>query len=151
MDKRAKLAAQIRRAAHCAVPVPDDGLSDERGEVIGILPADALDGNGNVCGRQRVVSNADFGADEIRLRFLGGGNGGCLLSWRRTREVSKMLLRELDELLVWHAARADKHHPISRIVGLDVFYQVFALDAPDILRRAQNGTAERLTLEGRGM
>jgi len=151
VNKRAELAPQIRRTPHCAVPIPDDGLSDERSEVIGILPADALDGNGNVRGWQRVISNADFGADEVWLRFLGRGDGGCLLGWRCIREVSKVLLCEFDKLLVRHAARTDKYHPIGSIVGLDVVYQVIALDALDILRWTQNRAAERLALKGRGM
>jgi hypothetical protein len=52
---------------------------------------------------------------------------------------------------VRYAACTDKHHPFGRIVGLDVVYQVITLDAPDILRRSQNGAAERLALECRGM
>ena len=62
-----------------------------------------------------------------------------------------MFLCQFDELLVWYAARTDKYHPIGCIVGFDVVYQVVALDASNILCRAQNGTAERLTLEGRGV
>ena len=151
MDKRAELATQIRRASHCAVPIPDDGLSHECSEVIGILPADALNGNGNVCSRQCVISNADFGANKVRLRFLGRGDSGCLLGRRCIREASKMLLRELDEQLVRHTTCTDKYHSIGCVVGLDVVNQVLALDAPDVLRWAQNGATERLALEGRGM
>ena len=62
-----------------------------------------------------------------------------------------MLFRELDELFVRHTTCTDKYHSIGCIVGLDVVYQVLALDAPDILRGAQNGAAERLALECRSM
>ncbi len=73
VDEGAELAAEVGRIAHCSVPVSDDGLRDESGEVVVVLPAYAFDGNGNMSGGVGVVSNSYFGADEVGSRFLGGG------------------------------------------------------------------------------
>ena len=43
VDEGAELAAQVWRIAHCAIPVANDGLSDEGCEVVVIFPADTYD------------------------------------------------------------------------------------------------------------
>jgi hypothetical protein len=55
-DEVAELAAEVGRLAHGAVPVANDGLCDECGEVVWIAPADTLYGNGDVGGSHGVVS-----------------------------------------------------------------------------------------------
>ena len=87
-----ELAAEVWRVAHCAVPVADDGLGDESGEVVVVFPADTLDCEGDVGGGHGVVTDPDLRADEIGLAsqdlvagdgFFGvgvvGGHGGEVL------------------------------------------------------------------------
>ena len=80
-DEVAELAAKVVGGTHGTVPVTDDSLCDERGEVVGVAPADTLDGNGDVGGAHGVVTETDLGADEVGLCLLlsSGGLGGVVL------------------------------------------------------------------------
>lgn len=63
-----ELAAQVWGITHSSVPVTDNSLGNQRSEVLRILPADSLNGNGNVSGGDSIISQADFGPDEFGLR-----------------------------------------------------------------------------------
>lgn len=146
-DEGAELAAKVRGVAQGAVPVANDGLSDQGSEVVVILPADTLDGKGNVSRGDGVVTESDLRADELGLALLLSGNAGG----GRGGEVAEVLLSELDELLVRDTTGADQNHAVSSVVGLDVVDQVLALDALDVLLRSEDGAAEGVALESGGV
>lgn len=150
MHKGAELAAEVRRVAHGAVPVADNGLGDQGGEVVVVVPAHALDGNGNVRRWHGVVTDADLGADEVGSLLLGRGDA-ALRRWRAIGHLGKVLLCELDQLLVGDATGADEHHAVCSVVGLDVVDEVVAGNALNVLLWAEDGAAERLALEGGGV
>jgi hypothetical protein len=150
-DEVAELAAEVRRLAHRAVPVADNGLCDEGSEVIGVAPADTLDGDGDVGGGHGVVAQPDLGADEIRRLLLLGDGALCRVVLVLRGQAGEMLLGELDQLRVRNAASANEHHAVGGIVGLDVALEVGALDALDVLLGAKDGASEGLALEGRGV
>jgi hypothetical protein len=147
-DKAAELAAHVRRVAHGAIPVTDDGLGDQGSEVVVVLPADTLDSDGNVGSRHCVVADSDLGADEVRLLLLlhGRGLGGPVRGFRG--DVGEVLLGELDKLLVGNATGTHENHAVGGVVGLDVVLEVGALDALNVLLGAQDGAAKSLALEG---
>lgn len=151
VDHRAELAAEVRRVAHGTVPVADDGLGDEGGEVVIILPADTLNGESNVGGGDGVVAESDLGANEL---------GGALLLSRKSHgsrgrrlagEAAEVLLGESDELLVRDAAGTNQNHAIGSVVGLDVVEEVVAVDGLDVLLGAEDGATKGLALESGGM
>lgn len=89
MDEAAELATLVRRVAQSLVVVADDGLGDQSSEVVIIVPANTLDGNGDVGGRNSVVAYPDIRANEFGLLLgeeIGVGLGG--------------LRRQLGEVLV---------------------------------------------------
>lgn len=117
-DEVAEPAGKEGRGTEGAVPVPEDALEDEHGEVVGRAPADTLDGDGDVRGAHRVVPHAHFGADKGGFGGVGGpperdGVGG-------DGEGGEVRLGELDELGVRDAACPDEHHAVSSVVRLDV-------------------------------
>lgn len=146
-DESAELAAHIRGVAHCAVPVANDGLGDESGEVVIVLPADTLNSNGDVGGRHGVVADPDLRADKVGLGLLllGEDLGGVV--GRLGGEGAEVLLGEIDKLLVGNTTSSDEDHAVSSVVGLDVVLKVGALDALDVLLGAEDGTSEGLSLE----
>lgn len=148
VDERAELAAQMRGVAHGAVPVADDGLRDERGEVVRVFPGDALDCDGDVRGGEGVVPHADLGADEVWAGAAGGPEGDLL---RGGLERAKVLLGEVDELLVGDASGGDEDHAVGFVVLADVVGEVGALDGEDVFLGAEDGTAEGLALECGGV
>lgn len=151
MNEAAELAAHVRSVAHGLVPVTDNSLGNESSEVVIILPGDTLNGNGNVGSWDGVITDADLRTDELRLALLCQGNGsGGLGSWLRW-ETGKVLLGKLDELVVGNTTSTDKDHAVSSVVGLDVVNKVLSLDALDVLCRAKDGAAERLSLERGGV
>jgi hypothetical protein len=147
----AELAAEEGRLAHGAVPVTDDGLGDQSGEVIIILPADTLDGESDVSGGDGVITETDFRANKLGGALLLGsesqGSGGGGLAG----EATEVLLSESHELLVGNATSTDKDHAVSSVVGLDVVGQVLAGDGLDVLPGAEDGAAKGLGLVGSGV
>ena len=147
----AKLAAEEGGLAHSTVPVANDGLGDQTGEVVIILPADTLDGESNVSRRDGVVTETDLRADELGgalhlgSESLGGGGRGL------AGEATEVLLGEADELLVRDATGTDKDHAVSGVVGLDVVDQVVPLDGLDVLLGTEDGATKRLALESSGV
>ena len=150
-DEGAELAAEVWRVAQGAVPVANDGLGDQGSEVVVILPADTLDGNGNVRRRDGVVTESDLGADEIGLALLLSGDRGGGRAGRLAGKVAEVLLGQLHELLVGHTTSANEDHAVRGVVGLDVVDQVLALDALDVLLGSEDGAAEGLALERGGV
>lgn len=145
MNEGAELAAKVGGAAHGAVPVANNGLSDERGEVVVVLPANTLDGDGDVGSGHGIVTDPDFGADEVGLGLLSGGDRGKT-SRRSGGEAGEVLLGKLDELGVGDATSTNEDHAVSSVVGLDVALEVVTLDGLDVLLGSENGAAERLAL-----
>lgn len=150
-DVGAELAAEEGRLAHGTVPVTDDGLGDQSGEVVIILPADTLDGESDVSGGDGVVAETDLGTDKLGSALLlgseGKGSGGRGLAG----ETTEVLLSESDELLVGNATGTDQDHAVSSVVGLDVFGQVVPGDGLDVLLGAEDGAAKGLGLVSGGV
>lgn len=150
-DVGAELAAEEGRLAHGTVPVTDDGLGDQSGEVVIILPADTLDGESDVSGGDGVVAETDLGTDELGSALLlgskGKGSGGGGLAG----ETTEVLLGQSDELLVGNATGTDQDHAISSVVGLDVVGQVVPGDGLDVLLGAEDGAAKGLGLVSGGV
>lgn len=151
VDEGAELAAEVGRVAHGAVPVTDNGLSDQGGEVVVVLPANTLNGDGDVGGGDGVVTDTDLRTNKVGLLLLGVGNGLGGRSWGGHGDVAEVLLGELDELLVRNTTRADEDHAVSGIVGLDVVGQVIAADGLDVLLGAEDGATKGLVHEGGGV
>ena len=95
VNERAELAPEIRRVAHCPIPVANNGLSDKRSKVVVVFPAHALYCNSDVCRGVGIIPYPDLRAYEVWLGFLGGcaGDGGG--SWGFSRQVGEVLLRQL--------------------------------------------------------
>ncbi|KAH8623407.1 hypothetical protein IG631_21886 [Alternaria alternata] len=150
-DEVAELAAKVVRGTHGAVPVTNDSLCDEGSEVVGVAPANTLNGNGDVGSAHGVVTEADLGTNEVGLRLLlgSGGLGRVVLGLRG--EVGEVLLGEVDELLVGNTTSANEDHAVGSVVGLDVVLEIGALDALDVLLGSEDGAAEGLALEGSGV
>lgn len=147
----AKLAAKIRRVAHGTVPVTNDGLGDQAGEVVIVLPAQTLDGKGNVGRGKSVITESDFGADELgsplllKRESLGGRGRGL------AGEATEVLLGQSDELLVGDTTSTNQDHAVRGVVGLDVVGQVVTGDGLDVLPGTKDGTTEGLSLERGGV
>lgn len=147
----AELAAEIRRVAHGAVPVSDDSLCNEGSEVVIVLPADTLDGDGDVSSRHGVVPNPDLRTNEVGLLFLSlcRGLGRVVRGFRG--KVRKVLLGEVDKLLVGNTASSHENHAVGSVISLDVVLQVGTLKALDVLLGAEDCPSERLALESGGV
>ena len=55
-------------AAHRPVPASNDGVGDHEGNVVGVGPSAALDGEGDVRERHRVIANSDIRAFKSKAR-----------------------------------------------------------------------------------
>ena len=148
VDDAAELAALVRSVAESLVVVADDGLGDQGGEVVGVAPADTLDSNGDVGGRDGVVADPDVGADEVGL-LLGQEVGASLRGLGR--QLGKVLVGHLNKLLVGDAAGTDENHAVGRVVVLDVVGELGAGDVADVLAGAEDGAAQGLALVGGGV
>lgn len=148
VDKAGELAALVGSVAHSLVVVADDGLGDKSGEVVLRVPADTLDGEGNVGSADGVVTDADVGTDEVGL--LLRQNVGLVLD-TLAGETREVLLGKVDELLVGDATGADEDHALGSVVVLDVVGELSAGDVADVLAGAEDGAAQRLALEGSGV
>lgn len=138
VDEAAELAALVGSVAEGLVVVADDGLGDEGGVVVVVVPADTLDGESDVGGGDVVVADADVRADEVGL--LLGEQVGLVLG-TLAGEVREVLVGELDELLVRDAAGTDEDHAVGGVVVLDVVGELGAGDVADVLARAEDGAA----------
>ena len=150
-DVGAELATEEGRLAHGTVPVTDDGLGNEGSEVVIILPADTLDGKGDVSGGDGIITETDLRADELGGALLLGGKGQGSGGRGLVGETAEVLLSEADELLVGDTTGTNKDHAVSSVVGLDVVGQVLAGDGLDVLLRAEDGATEGLTLVSGGV
>jgi len=148
VDEAAELAALVGSVAHGLVVVADDSLRDQGREVVLRVPADALDGNGNVGGAHGVVADTDIGTNEVGLLL---GQEVSVVLGALAGETGEVLLGQLDELLVGDATSADENHAVGSVVALDVVDQLGAGDVADVLARAQDGAAQGLVLEGSGV
>jgi hypothetical protein len=97
--------------------------------------AGALDGYGDVCCCNVVVTNAHLRNDNVRLSV------SFVAQWvrvRRGRKRPECFLRHLDELTMIDATGTDKDHAVSSVVGLDVRRKVIMLDRQDVFLGAEN-------------
>jgi hypothetical protein len=62
-----------------------------------------------------------------------------------------VLIGHLHQFLVGNATSANKNHAVGGVVVLDVVGELGPGDVTDVLARAENGTAQRLVLEGGGV
>jgi len=134
-----QLGRQQGGGAQRAVPVAHDRGEDVHGPVVGVLVRDALDGDRDVAVLPGVVTDADLGADERRLlpglaaeRLAGG------------RELGKVLLGELDELVVVDRAGAGKDHLVGVQVLGPVLEEVVPVNGLDVLVGAEDVVTEGL-------
>lgn len=140
--------SQVRCVPHRAVPVPDNGLRNQGGEVLGVLPGDALDRNRNVRGRDCVVAHPHLATDKIGL---GAARGADRDRIRARLQAAKVLLGQIDQFIVWDATGADENHTVGLVISGDVGGQVGLGDGEDIFLGAEDGAAERLILERSGV
>jgi len=143
VHKGAQLAASMGCVAEGLVVIANDGLSHQSGEVVVVVPADALDGNGDVGSRDGVVTNSDVRANKVGS-LLGqdicaglGGLGG---------QAGEVLLGHLHQLFVRNAASANQYHAVSSVVVVDVVDKLCPRNVPDVLAGAEDGAAQRLVL-----
>jgi hypothetical protein len=134
-----QLGRQQGGGAQRAVPVAHDRGEDVHGPVVGVLVRDALDGDRDVAVLPGVVTDADLGADERRL--LPGLAAERLA---RGRELGKVLLGELDELVVVDRAGAGKDHLVGVQVLCPVLEEVVPVDGLDVLVGAEDVVTEGL-------
>mmetsp|Transcript_11819 Transcript_11819/g.31902 ORF Transcript_11819/g.31902 Transcript_11819/m.31902 type:complete len:270 (-) Transcript_11819:93-902(-) len=89
-----------------------------------------------------VCAVQQFCAAELWLRLFFRG--------RRTRlEPRELLARKLDKFCVIHGARGRNHHPIRRVIRLDVLPQLLLGDRLNVLHWTEDGVTERAVVEGR--
>lgn len=145
MDNATELASLVGSITEGLVVVANDGLSDQRGKVVGVVPADTFHSNGDVGGREGVVANPDVGADEVGL--LLGQEGSAALRGRG-RELSEVLVGHLHELLMGDTTSTNEHHAVSRVVVLDVVDELGPGDVANVLAGSEDGATQRLVLVG---
>lgn len=151
VDQRAELTAEVRRVTHGTVPVTNDGLSDQAGEVVIVLPADTLNGKGNVSRGEGVVTESDFGANELGSALLLSLDGLGSRGQGLVGETTKVLLGKSDKLVVGDTTSANEDHAVSSVVGLDVIDQVVPGDGLDVLLGTEDGATKGLALESGGV
>ena len=147
-DVVAELATKERRLAHGTVPVADDSLSNESGEIVVILPADTLNGKSDVGRGNGVVAKTNLGTDELGGTLLLSSNGEGSRGGRLAGKATEVLLSKTNELLVGNTTSTNEDHAVSSVVGLDVVRQVLAGDGLDVLLGAKDGATEGLALVG---
>ena len=150
-DERAELAAEVCRVTHRTVPVTNDSLGDESSEIVGVAPANTLNGNGDVGAAHGVVTEPDLRTDELGLLLLLLSDDLVGVILGLSRQVGEVLLGKLDELLVRDTTCTNENHAVSGVVGLDVGLEVRALDALDVLLGSKDGASEGLALVGGGV
>lgn len=150
-DMGAELAAKERRLAHSTVPVADDGLGNQGGEVIVVLPADTLDCESDVSRGDGVVTETNLGTNELGGALLLGGKGKGSGGRGLVGEAAEVLLGQADKLLVGNTTSTNQNHAVSGVVGLDVVGQVVPRDSLDVLLGAENGATKGLTLVSGGV
>ena len=137
----AELGAEQWRGTETTVPVTEDGRHDEHRPVVRAPPSDGFDGEGNVEGVHRVVSDSDFGTGEDRggsgLTAEGDGVG-------RGGEGSKVLLGELDELFVGNSTGTDETHSVGGVVVANESGEVITGHVLDVLLWAEDGVSKLL-------
>jgi hypothetical protein len=144
VDPAAELAALVGSLANSLVVVADNSLSNESSEVIIGVPADTLNGEGDVGSRHGIISDTDIRAHEVSL-LLGAEVGTGLGT--AGGETGKVLLSKLNELLVGDTTGSNENHAVSSVVVLDVVGKLGSGDVADVLARAENGAAKGLVLE----
>ena len=151
LNEGAELATEVRRVAHSTVPVANNGLGDEGSEVVIVLPADTLNGEGNVSSRDGVITESHFGSNELGGALLLSGESESSRGRGLAGEAAEVLLGEADELLVRDTTGTNKDHAVSSVVGLDVVNQVVAGDGLDVLLGAEDGATKGLVLVSGGV
>lgn len=151
VDVGAELAAKVRGVTHGTVPVANNGLRDQAGEVVVVLPAHTLNGEGNVGRGESVITESDFGANELGGTLLLGGEGLGSGGWGLAGEATEVLLSQSDELFVGDTTSTNQNHAVSGVVGLDVVDQVVPVDGLDVLLGTEDGATKRLALESSGV
>ena len=120
VDVGAELAAKVRRVTHGTVPVANNGLGDQASEVVVVLPAHTLNGEGNVGRGESVITESNFGANELGGALLLGGKGLGSGGWGLAGETTEVFLGQSDKLLVGDTTSTNENHAVSGVVGLDV-------------------------------
>ena len=151
LNEGAELATEVGRVAHGTVPVANNGLGDEGSEVVIVLPADTLNGEGNVSSRDGVITESHFGSNELGGALLLSGEGESSRGRGLAGEAAEVLLGEADKLLVRNTTGTNKDHAVSSVVGLDVVNQVVAGDGLDVLLGAEDGATKGLVLVSGGV
>lgn len=144
VDPAAELAALVGSLANSLVVVADNSLSNESSEVVLGIPADTLNGEGDVGSRHAIISDTDIRAHEVSL-LLGAEVGTSLGT--AGGETSEVLLSKLNELLVGDTTGSNENHTVSSVVVLDIVGKLGSGDVANVLARAENGAAKGLVLE----
>jgi hypothetical protein len=137
----AELGAEQWRSTESTVPVSEDGRHDEHRPVVGTSPSNGFDGKGDVQRVHGVVTDSDFGTGEYWCgsgltaegdRVFGSGEG------------SKVLLGELDELVVGDTTSTNEAHTVGSVVVADETGKVLSGHVLNVLLGAENGVTELL-------
>lgn len=62
-----------------------------------------------------------------------------------------MLLCEPHKSVMRNSSSSDKDHSVCLVIGFDIVFQVLPLDGEDVFLWPEDGSSERLTLEGSSM
>ena len=150
-------------AAHRAVPGPDDGVGDHHGDVVGVWPSAALDGNSDMGEGHTVVTNTDVRSWKYQLTVqkrlpnsyqILDLTGESALEIKRDLSIvfigdlAEMFGGQFAEVVMVDSSSTGKDHSGSFVVGLDVVNEVVSADGPDVLGGAEDGTAKRSSLVG---
>ena len=137
----------VRGVAHGAVVVADDSLSNKCSEVVIVLPANTFNSDGDVCCWDGVITETDLRTDKVWQTLLVPDESLSLSAWGLTWKARKVLLSELNKLLVLDSTGTNEYHTVGSVVLLDVASQVIAAYRLDVLLRTKNCLAKRLSLE----
>lgn len=148
VDERRESASEEWGITHGTVPVSNDGLGNESGKVVWVLPGDTLDGNGNVGSTKGIITHADLRANKLWASTPWSTNGDWVFRWG---EVAKVLFGELNELLVWDSSGTDENHTVSLVVLGDVVGEVILLDGENVFLWTKDGASKGLSLESGGV
>lgn len=148
VNETAELAALVRSIAHRLIVVANNGLCNQSSEVVGVVPADTLNGNGDVGSGDGVVAYPDIGANEVGL-LLGQEVGTGLGTLGG--ELLEVLVGKLNQLVMGNTTGTDQNHAVCSVVVLDVAGKLGPCDISDILAGAEDCAAQRLVLVCGGM
>lgn len=135
--------ARVERVATAEglVPGANEVLEEEEGEVVGVRPGGALEGDGASDFVEGIVSDLDLRTDEFGLEEVGVR--GVDVSGGVRGDGAEVLLGELNDLFVLNGTGGRDHHPLSHVVTLQIRHQIVSRQRRYILLLSQDRLAQR--------